>query len=154
MYLREADITAAVDAWLLSLFDPENLDGAVAALTAAQEPDGAIAARAEAAKRKVADCDSRLAWYRKALEKGEAEIRALVGSQRKVLQALAGATAEQRAAIYSHMMGLRITYHAERNSISIESRRACAGCVSGDAESGVQNTKISEKNLVATKKCA
>ena len=77
MYLREADITAAVDAWLLSLFDPENLDGAVAALTAAQEPDGAIAARAEAAKRKVADCDSRLAWYRKALEKGEAEIRAL-----------------------------------------------------------------------------
>ena len=52
MYLREADVTAALDAWLLSVFDPENLDGAVAALAAAQVPDEAGAARAEAARRK------------------------------------------------------------------------------------------------------
>lgn len=70
VYLREADITAALDSWLLSVFDPENLDGAVAALAAAQAPDEASAARAEAARRKLADCDTRLASYRKTLENG------------------------------------------------------------------------------------
>jgi len=188
VYLREADITAALDGWLLSVFDPKNLDGAVAALAAAQAPDEANAARSEAARRKLADCDSRLASYRAPREKGadpalvaewtrevqaerlaaerelaattstseplsEAEIRALVGSQRKVLRALSGATAEQRAAIYGHVMGLRITYNAERHSISIESRPACTGCVSVDAESRTQEGDISEKRLVATNKC-
>ena len=29
VYLREADITAALDSWLLGVFDPENFDGSV-----------------------------------------------------------------------------------------------------------------------------
>jgi len=48
-------------------------------------------------------------------------------SERNVLRTLAGATSEQRAAIYGHMMGLRITYNAERHSLSIEARPACTG---------------------------
>ncbi len=162
IYLREADVLPSLDAWLLSMFDPNNLDGAVAALAAAQEPDDAAAARAEAARRGVKDCDTRLAKYRSALEAGadpavvaswikeveadrlhaerelastasvaqplsEAEIRALVTSQRKVLRSLAKATPEQRAAIYGQTMGLRITYHPdEPESVLVEVRPSCA----------------------------
>ncbi len=134
VYLREADVPPGLDAWLLSVFDPKNLDGAVAALAAAQEPDDGALARAEAALRAVKDCDARLKKYRSTLEAGadpavvagwikeveadrlhaerelaltasvaqplsEAEIRALVTSQLKVLRSLANATPEQRAAI-------------------------------------------------------
>ena len=70
VYLREADVLPGLDAWLLSVFDPKNLDGAVAALAAAQEPDDGTLARAEAARRAVKDCDARLAKYRDALEAG------------------------------------------------------------------------------------
>ena len=40
-------------------------------MVAAQTPDDAATARAEAARRKIADCDSRLAKYRAALGKPE-----------------------------------------------------------------------------------
>jgi hypothetical protein len=42
----------------------------VVALSAAQSPDDGAIARAEAARRAVADCDTRLAKYRAALEAG------------------------------------------------------------------------------------
>ena len=67
---RESDVTQHLDAWLLSVFDPKNLDAAVAALSAAQAPDDGAVARAEAARRAVKDCDARLAKYRGALEAG------------------------------------------------------------------------------------
>ncbi len=70
VYLRESDVTSHLDAWLLSVFDPKNLDGAVAAMAAAQEPDDGAPARAEAARRAVKDCGTRLAKYRSALEAG------------------------------------------------------------------------------------
>jgi len=43
----------------------------------------------------------------------DAEIRALVTSQRRALRSLAKATPEQRGAIYSETMGLRITYNPD-----------------------------------------
>jgi len=63
----------------------------------------------------------------------EAEIRALVTSQRKVLRSLAKATPEQRAAIYGETMGLRITYHpAEPGWATVEASPACVQvCVGG-----------------------
>ena len=167
VYLRESDVTPALDGWLLSVFDPKNLDAAVAALSAAQSPDDGALARAEAARRAIADCDARLQKYRSALEAGadpavvagwikevesdrfhaerelastastvqplsEAEIRALVASQRKVLRSLARATPEQRAIIYSQTMGLRITHNPEEASIDVEARPACTNsCVGG-----------------------
>ena len=70
IYLRVRDVTPALDEWLLGVFDPKNLDVAVAALAAAQEPDDAAAACAKAARTKLADCDSRLKKYRTALEHG------------------------------------------------------------------------------------
>ncbi len=70
VYLRESDLTPALDAWLLSVFDPKNLDAAVAAPAAAQFPDDNLIARAEASRRAVADCDTRLAKYRSALQAG------------------------------------------------------------------------------------
>jgi hypothetical protein len=63
-------VLPGLDEWLLSVFDPANLDAAVTALSAAQSPDDGAIARAEAARRAVADCDTRLAKYRSALEAG------------------------------------------------------------------------------------
>ncbi|MGO8873381.1 MAG: recombinase family protein [Acidimicrobiales bacterium] len=70
VYLKEADVTPARDGWLLKHFDPENIDATIAAMVAAQAPDDAAAARAEAARRRILDCDDRLAKYRAALDKG------------------------------------------------------------------------------------
>jgi site-specific DNA recombinase len=70
VYLRESDVTPALDGWLLSVFDPKNLDAAVTALSAAQSPDDAALARAEVARKAVADCETRLTKYRSALEAG------------------------------------------------------------------------------------
>ena len=144
---------------VLGVFDSKNLDAAVAALSAAQAPDDGAIARAEAAHRALADCGTRLAKYRAALESGadpavfagwikevegdhlsaerelastagtvqlltEAEIGALVTSQRKVLRSLAKATPEQRAIIYGETMGLRITYDPASASIEVEARPA------------------------------
>jgi hypothetical protein len=62
----------------------------------------------------------------------EAEIRAQVASQRKVLRSLAKATPEQRATIYGETMGLRITYDPGSASIEVEARPACTQvCVGG-----------------------
>ncbi len=46
VYLREAEITEALDEWLLRHFNPENLDTALEAMAAAQGTDDAGAARA------------------------------------------------------------------------------------------------------------
>ena len=172
VYLRESDVTPALDGWLLSVFDPKNLDAAVTALSAAQSPDDGALARAEAARKAVADCDTGLAKDRSALEAGadpagvarwikemegdrqaaerelastastvqplsEAEIRALVTSQRKILRSFAKATPEQRATIYSQTMGLRITYSPDEASIEVEASPACTefACRRGDLNS-------------------
>ena len=68
MYLRDSDVTPHLDAWILSVFGPKNLDARVAALAAAQSPGANVLA--EAARRAVADCDTRLAKYRSTLEAG------------------------------------------------------------------------------------
>jgi site-specific DNA recombinase len=74
IYVRESVIVPALDRWLGRLFDPDNLDGTIAALAthAHADPAGdeASAARTEAARRKLADCDDRLARYRAALDGG------------------------------------------------------------------------------------
>lgn len=72
VYLREADLLPGLDAWLLSVFDPKNIDGAVAALAAAQEPEEGALARAEAARRKLDDCDKRMGNLGKQIEGGSA----------------------------------------------------------------------------------
>ncbi len=51
--------------------DPKNIDAAIEAMVAGQAEDDAAAARTEAARRKLADCDKRLERYRKALESGD-----------------------------------------------------------------------------------
>jgi site-specific DNA recombinase len=71
-YLREADVLGGVDEWLLGVFDPKNIDAAVQAIAAAQERDAGTAARAEAARKRLAECDKRLANLRKQIEGGDA----------------------------------------------------------------------------------
>jgi site-specific DNA recombinase len=68
LYLREDKIIDALDEWLASIFDLERLDATLEAIAAASVTDETSAARAEAARRKLADCDHRLDRYRSALE--------------------------------------------------------------------------------------
>lgn len=68
--MKESTITPLLDAWLAELFDETNLDQTCEALAMAGDPDDASEARAEGARRKIADCDQRLARYRQALDSG------------------------------------------------------------------------------------
>jgi site-specific DNA recombinase len=69
-YVRESAIMPKLDEWLAQLFDPEHLDSTIAAMLDVGGPDEASEARAEAARRKLADCDDRLGKYRAALDGG------------------------------------------------------------------------------------
>jgi hypothetical protein len=66
-------IVPALDHWLARLFDPEDLDDTIAALAARAHADPyadeASAARAEAARRKLAAGDDRLAHYRAPMDR-------------------------------------------------------------------------------------
>lgn len=70
VYLREEAILPALDEWLVQVFSPDRYEATCEALAMASERDEAGEARAEAARRKIADCDSRLAKYRAALDAG------------------------------------------------------------------------------------
>jgi site-specific DNA recombinase len=70
VYVKESAIVPKLDAWLTQLFDPDNLDATVAALADVGQADEEAEARAEAARRKLVDCDDRLGKYRAALDSG------------------------------------------------------------------------------------
>jgi site-specific DNA recombinase len=70
VYVREDAILPRLDAWLARVLDADNLDATVKVMAEVQAVDEAAVARAEAARRKLADCDARLAKYRTALEAG------------------------------------------------------------------------------------
>jgi hypothetical protein len=59
-----------LDAWLAQLFDPENLEVTIEAMAASGGADEYLEVKAEAARRKLADCNGRLAKYRSALDSG------------------------------------------------------------------------------------
>lgn len=68
--VREEAILSGLDRWLASIFRPERLDETCTALAAADDRLDVDVARVQAAKAKIADCDSRLDRYRAALEAG------------------------------------------------------------------------------------
>ena len=64
-------IVPRLDAWIAGLFDADNLDATCEALAmAAWSSDDDGEAGSKAARRKLADCDQRLAKYRQALDAG------------------------------------------------------------------------------------
>ena len=67
----ESAATPVLDEWIMSHFDPKNIDAAIEAMVAGQAEDDAAAARTEAARRKLADCDKRLERYPMPLESGD-----------------------------------------------------------------------------------
>lgn len=69
-YVREDSIVPKLDAWLLQLFNETNLDATCHALASAAASNHVDAPRVEAARRKLVDCDNRLAKYRQALDAG------------------------------------------------------------------------------------
>jgi hypothetical protein len=69
LYIREDTVMPKLEGWLAQVFDPVNLDATCQAMAAAQRDDDATP-RAEAARQKIADCDRRLANYRKTIDAG------------------------------------------------------------------------------------
>jgi site-specific DNA recombinase len=71
VYLREDAVTPALDGWLTQVFDPQNIDDTLDALHAASaSTNDAHTTNLDAARRRLADCDDRLAKYRAALHAG------------------------------------------------------------------------------------
>jgi site-specific DNA recombinase len=71
VYVREDQILGPLDGWLAQVFDPGQLDTTLDALEAAADStDDTDQAKTQAARRRVAKCDTRLARYRAALEAG------------------------------------------------------------------------------------
>lgn len=70
VYVREDAVLPLLDARLAELFAPENIGATAAMLVGAQGATDGDEARVEAARRKLEDCDHRLAKYRAALEAG------------------------------------------------------------------------------------
>jgi site-specific DNA recombinase len=69
--VREDQILGPIDGWLAQVFDPGQLDTTLDALEhAASSTDESDQAKAQAAQRRVTECDTRLAHYRAALEAG------------------------------------------------------------------------------------
>jgi len=70
VYLREAQIVQPLDDWISGVFEPGRLEETCRTLAEAQERAPEADGRAEAARRTLADCDTRLDRYREALESG------------------------------------------------------------------------------------
>jgi hypothetical protein len=70
IYVREDDITPAIDTWLSQLFDDDHLDTTSQALATASGPDPTHQARLTQARRTITECDNKLTRYREALEAG------------------------------------------------------------------------------------
>lgn len=70
VYVREDAVLPLLDERIAELFAPANLDDTVTLLMGAQAASEGDEARAEAARRKLEDCDHRLTKYRAALEAG------------------------------------------------------------------------------------
>ncbi len=70
IYVREDALTPAIDGWLAQLFDDDNIDQTCATLQDGFGPDPAEQNRLTAARKRLAECDDKLAKYRQALEAG------------------------------------------------------------------------------------
>ncbi|MHB8466516.1 MAG: recombinase family protein [Acidimicrobiales bacterium] len=70
VYVQEGPIVAALDRWLARLFDADHIDETCRILAGASEVDEVAAAKLDAARRQLTDCEARLARYRSALEAG------------------------------------------------------------------------------------
>lgn len=70
VYLREDRVVGPLDEWVAGLCDPASIDATVAAMAAEQGATSGDEAKAEGARRALADCDQREVKYRAALDAG------------------------------------------------------------------------------------
>jgi len=71
VYLREADVTGPLDAWLGQAFDPARMDATLALLAdQAAAGTGYASTRTEAAQARIVDLDKKIAQYRASLDAG------------------------------------------------------------------------------------
>ena len=70
IYVREDALLAPIDRWISKLFDDEHIEETCSALESIAGPDIADRNREADAKRRLKECDAKLAKYRKAIEAG------------------------------------------------------------------------------------
>lgn len=70
IYVRESDLTPAIDTWLAQLFDDSQIDATCEALAAAYQEDPAEEENRRLARKRLASSDDKLRKYRLALEEG------------------------------------------------------------------------------------
>lgn len=66
--VRESQITAGLDTWLASLFDADHIDQTCDTLANASEPDPEVERRKRRLTDSIAECDQKLASYRKLID--------------------------------------------------------------------------------------
>lgn len=108
IYIREDSLTPAIDQWLAQLFDDDHIDETCAALEAASGPDLAEHNQLAAARKKLKECDDKLAKYRRALEANADP--AIVGGWIEEVK-----LARKAAENHTPTKNLRRTTHLNRN---------------------------------------
>lgn len=100
VYLKEADVLPVLDDWLATLFDPTRRAATLRLLAESQQENATEEATRRAAEEKIAECETKLARYRAALEAGtDPEVVAEWIREVKADRALANAQlAEQKDA--------------------------------------------------------
>lgn len=150
-YVKESAILPRLDSWLAELFDEDNLEAACEALAMSGESDEAAEARAEAARRRLRDCEQRLAKYRQTLDAG-AEAAVVAGWMAEVQGERLRAEAELAAA----SPGGKLT-KAQIQDLVHELRDICRSVATADpkdkaeiyAELGVRVTYDPQSRLVS-----
>jgi hypothetical protein len=107
VYLREALIVPTLDDWLARSFEPDQIEVTIKAMVAAAETDPSADARLEGARRKLVDCEARLARHRAALEPAPTPPSSLSGSPRCGPSATPPSVWWPRSALTSHSMSTR-----------------------------------------------
>jgi hypothetical protein len=148
--VSEDVIVPRVDSWLAKLFDHENLGSTCEALALAEGIDEATEVRLEAARRKILDCDARLAKYRAALDAGadativagwmaeeqserpraqgtSGQVRTMVLALHDIASVLATADPNLKAEVHAEL-GISVTYDHERQLVAVQARPT-AECV-------------------------
>ncbi|GGX22709.1 recombinase family protein [Streptomyces noursei] len=111
VYLREKWITPALDDWLTRVFQPHRLDDTIDLMATAAATESHTATQttaAEAARAVIADCDTKLATHRAALEAG-ADPTVITKWIAETQAKRARAEADLRTATATHGTGARMT---------------------------------------------
>lgn len=133
------------------MFEPDHLDATCQTLAEAQDQDTGTATRAEAAKKRIADCDRRLANYRKMID--ESGPTATVGAwiaevegEREAAERELGATIPKRSLTASEIKAVILSL---KDHVRVLAEADPVTKAALYQELGIKMTYHSDRNVVA-----